>query len=64
MGTSEEYRLLKQEHAGYSKRLDEIGACRFPTPEEQNEKMQLKKSKLQLKDRMQLLLHEHQGEAL
>ncbi len=61
--TNEEYRRLKQEHADYSKRLDEIGARRFPTPEEQSEEVRLKKMKLQLKDRMQQLLHEQQQQA-
>ncbi len=56
METSEEYRRLKQEHADYSQRLDEIGESRFPTPEEQTEEVRLKKKKLQLKDRMQRLL--------
>ncbi len=58
--TNEEYRRLKQEHADYSKRLDEIGGRRFPTPEEQSEEVRLKKMKLQLKDRMQRLLLEQQ----
>ena len=61
--SSEEYRRLKQEHAGYSKRLDEIGGRRFPTPEEQTEEVRLKKMKLQLKDRMQRLLCDQQQEA-
>ncbi len=61
--TSEEYRRLKQEHADYSKRLDEIGTRRFPTPEEQAEEARLKKMKLQLKDRMQRLLSDQQGAA-
>ena len=61
--TSEEYRRLKQEHADYSKRVDEIGGRRFPTPEEQTEEVRLKKMKLQLKDRMQRLLSDQQQEA-
>ena len=61
--SSEEYRRLKHEHADYSKRLDEIGGRRFPTPEEQTEEVRLKKMKLQLKDRMQRLLSDQQQEA-
>ncbi len=61
--TNEEYRRLKQEHADHAKRLDEIGARRFPTPEEQAEEARLKKMKLQLKDRMQQILGDQQREA-
>ena len=60
--TNEEYRRLKQEHADYDRRLDEIGARRFPTPEEQAEEIQLKKMKLRVKDRMQRLLLQQQRE--
>ena len=56
MNTPEEYQRLKEEHTRHSKRLDEIGSKRFPTPEEQNEEIHLKKEKLHLKDRMQFIL--------
>lgn len=59
MQNSKEYHRLKHEHEEYSKRLDEIGERRFPTPAEQDEEAQLKKVKLQLKDRMQRLQQQH-----
>ena len=49
MQNSKEYHRLKHEHEEYSKRLDEIGERRFPTPAEQDEEAQLKKVKLQMK---------------
>ena len=59
MQNNKEYRRLKHEHEEYSKRLTKIRARRFPTPAEQSEEIQLKKVKLQLKDRMQRLQQQH-----
>lgn len=61
--TNEEYRRLAQMHADHSRRLDELSSRRFPTPEEQIEEARLKKVKLQLKDRMYLLMREFEKEA-
>ena len=63
METNDEYRELAQKHSDYSRRLDELGARRFPTAEEQLEEMQLKKEKLRLKDRMHGLMREYEKQA-
>ena len=60
METNDEYRELAQKHSDHSRRLDELGARRFPTAEEQLEEMQLKKEKLKLKDRMHGLMREYE----
>ena len=39
METNDEYRELAQKHSDHSRRLDELGARRFPTAEEQLEEM-------------------------
>ena len=63
METNDEYRELAQQHSDHSRRLDELRARRFPTPEEQLEEMQLKKKKLHLKDRMHGLMREYEKQA-
>ncbi len=63
METNDEYRELAQKHSDHSRRLDELGARRFPTAEEQLEEMQLKKEKLKLKDRMHGLVREYEKQA-
>lgn len=63
METNDEYRELAQKHSDHSRRLDELGARRFPTAEEQLEEMQLKKEKLRLKDRMHGLMREYEKQA-
>ena len=63
METNSEYRELAQQHSDHSRRLDELSSRRFPTPEEQIEEMQLKKKKLNLKDRMQGLMRDYEKQA-
>ncbi len=58
--SNEEYRRLVEEHHGYDRRLEELSLQRFPTPEEQVEELRLKKLKLQLKDKMQGILRQHE----
>jgi hypothetical protein len=60
---NDEYRDLSQQHSDHSRRLDELGARRFPTAEEQLEELQLKKDKLRLKDRMYELLRDYEKQA-
>ena len=53
---------LAVEHSQYEKRLSELVALSYPTPQEQIEETVLKKKKLALKDRMQAMLSVHQRE--
>ena len=53
---------LKQEHAKLESRLRELDRHLSLSPEEQKERAELKKAKLQLKDNMLHLSH-HQGHA-
>lgn len=56
MESSEEFRKLKRQHADYERRLNELGARRFPSQEQQLEELRLKKLKLRTKDQMANLL--------
>ena len=64
MESDDQYRALAEEHSAHDRRLEELSAHRFPSNEEQTEELRLKKLKLQLKDRMQTILHEHAVEAV
>ncbi len=63
METNEEYRNLVEEHADYDRQLEELSARRFASTEEKVEEHRLKKIKLQLKDRIQTILREHEVKA-
>jgi uncharacterized protein YdcH (DUF465 family) len=56
MDTNEEYRRLALQHSDHSKKLDELSARNYLTPEEQVEEVRLKKLKLRLKDQMEGIL--------
>ena len=64
MESDDQYRALVEEHSAHDRRLDELSARRFPSNEEQTEELRLKKLKLQLKDRMQTILHQRALEAV
>jgi len=51
----DEYRKLCEKHRGYEARLDELGRKSFLSPREELERINLKKYKLRLKDRMETL---------
>jgi uncharacterized protein len=62
METSEQFRLLAQQHSDYSRRLSELEARPHLTSEEQVEEVKLKKMKLRLKDQMQEMLNRYRAE--
>ena len=54
-----EFRRLMTEHAGFDSRLDELQGKAALNEAERVETVNLKKQKLQLKDRMEKILQEH-----
>jgi len=54
-----EFRKLMDEHATYESRLEELQGKAFLEDAERVETVNLKKQKLQLKDRMERMLREH-----
>ena len=57
--TDEEFRRLHEEHQNYERRLEEIHARSFVSPEDEHEVKQIKLHKLSLKDRMAQILRSH-----
>lgn len=55
IASHEDFQRLVQEHTQYSQRLDSLIQKRFLTEEEKLEEVRLKKLKLRIKDRMELL---------
>jgi len=51
--TNEEFRRLEEKHHKYEQQLAEIESHTFLTPEQKREKQNLKKLKLQIKDKLQ-----------
>ena len=57
--TNEEFRELASKHHTLDDRLVELEAKHYLSDSEQFEEVSLKKKKLQLKDRMELILRQH-----
>lgn len=57
--TNQEYRELASRHHSLDDRLHELEAKHYLSDSEQFEEVSLKKRKLQLKDRMEVILREH-----
>ena len=57
--TDDEYRRLYEEHQNYERRLDDMHARSFASPEDEYEVKQIKLHKLSLKDRMAQILRSH-----
>jgi uncharacterized protein YdcH (DUF465 family) len=58
----QEFRQLAQMHQSYETQLRELRGKSYLSDQEQVEETVLKKKKLALKDHMQILIHQHQGE--
>ena len=61
--TNEEFRELASKHHSLDDRLHELEARHYLSDTEQFEEISLKKRKLQLKDRMEILLRQHRTTA-
>ena len=59
--TNEEYRELASKHHTLDDRLHELEAKHYLSDTEQFEEVSLKKRKLQIKDRMELILRQHRA---
>ena len=59
--TNEEFRELASKHHSLDDRLHELEAKHYLSDSEQFEEVSLKKRKLQLKDRMELILRQHRA---
>lgn len=62
MSTSEEFRLLANQHHDFALKLDELESLPHLTEEEQLEETRLKKLKLRLKDRMEAILSQYRAQ--
>ena len=61
LDTNEEYRQLVTRHHELDDRLHELTSKHYLSDAEQFEEVTLKKRKLQLKDRMELILRQHRN---
>lgn len=60
--TDDEFGRLYREHQSYEGRLEELNQKSLLSPEDELEEKQLKRQKLWLKDRMEIILRSHQTE--
>jgi uncharacterized protein YdcH (DUF465 family) len=63
LNQNEEYRRLDQQHHEYEQRLTALTEKAVLTDDEQVEQINLKKRKLQLKDRMEVIVRQARGGA-
>ena len=62
--TDDEFGRLYREHQSYEGRLDELNQKSLLSPEDELEEKRLKRQKLWLKDRMELILRSHQAQQI
>jgi uncharacterized protein YdcH (DUF465 family) len=61
MAGDAEYQRLREEHAGYAAKLEQLVSKRFLNEQEQVDEIRLKKLKLRAKDRMEMLVRQARG---
>ncbi len=59
MATNDEFRRLATEHQTYSEKLQQLATKPYLTEQEQLEEIQMKKLKLRLKDRMEVIIQQY-----
>jgi uncharacterized protein YdcH (DUF465 family) len=59
----DQFQRLVREHSQYSQRLESLTQKRYLTDDEKLEEVRLKKLKLRLKDQMQSIEHQVQGQS-
>lgn len=57
--TDEEFRALFEQHQEFERRLAELQQKSLPSEEDEQEEKQIKRQKLFLKDRMEMILRSH-----
>lgn len=62
--TSPDFRELLEQHQEYEKELEQFNGLPYLSSADQLKETELKKKKLALKDRMQLMINEHRGHSL
>lgn len=62
VATNDEFRRLATEHQNYKERLQELAGKPYLTEQEQLEETRMKKMKLRLKDRMELIIQQYRKE--
>ena len=62
MKTDQKFRELANEHQRFEQELEQFSGKSFLTPDEQVQRTVIKKKKLVLKDKMQLLIHRYQAQ--
>lgn len=60
--SDEEFRRLHEEHQNYERRLEELYQRSLPSEEDELEEKRIKRQKLRLKDRMEIILRSHRQE--
>jgi len=60
MAGNEEYQRLREEHTRYASQLQQLSSKPYLTEQETLEEVRLKKLKLRVKDRMEMLVRQAQ----
>lgn len=59
MASNQEFRELAKEHQRYESRLRELAQLQYPNEHERQEEMMLKRKKLFVKDKMEVIIQQY-----